>query len=81
MLLASLRNSDKYIFYFFAYYITFDCSSNATKAIRIVHFIYICIRRCFLSYDFILGKCLHNILSPKIKFYFCQKEQINNIHN
>ena len=49
---------------------TFGCSSNATTAIRIVYYLYIC-----FSYNFILRQCLHNILSPEMKFHFSHNDR------
>ena len=49
---------------------TFDCSSNVTTTVQILHFLYIHMRRCFLSNYFISGQRLHIILSPEMKFYF-----------
>ena len=51
---------------------TSDSSSNAITTIRILRFLYICIRRCFLSNYFISGQRLHNVLSPEMIFNFCQ---------
>lgn len=54
---------------------TFDYSWNAALAIRVVCVLYIRMRKCFLSYDSILGYCYitwFNILSPEMKFHFCQ---------
>ena len=51
---------------------TSDSNSNAITTIRILRFLYICIRRCFLSNYFISGQRLRNVLSPEMIFNFCQ---------
>ena len=32
-------------------------------------------RRCFLSYDFISGQRLHNILPPEMKLHLCRNDR------
>ena len=71
MLLALVGNTNKYRFSFLATSHS-DCISNAIAAFRIIFFPYVCMSRWFFSYEFILGHCLHNILSSEIKFHFCQ---------
>ena len=71
LLLASVK-SLIYVYFVSLAQGAFDSSSNATRTIRILRFLYISIRRCFLSNHFILGQCLHNVLSPEMLFNFCQ---------
>ena len=71
LLLASVK-SLIYVYFVSLAQGTFDSSSDATTTIRILRFLYIRMRRCFLSNYFISGQRLHNILSPEMIFNFCQ---------
>ena len=71
LLLASVK-SLIYVYFVSVAQGAFDSSSNVTRTIRILRFLYISIRRCFLSNYFILGQRLHNVLSPEMLFNFCQ---------